>query len=136
MREEHRHPAEEFSEDTCSPCKSIKQAMLDTIWTKSNSGFDYKACAWTSTALIGIPCFVLWNGRRATESAGNSLHPKPVQLEDQKIWWIKILRYKWEILQRGRQNKQTNKKPLNKFLKGREYMRKSYIHFHIHSDKG
>lgn len=27
MREEHGHPAEELSEDTCSPYKSIKQAM-------------------------------------------------------------------------------------------------------------
>lgn len=79
MREEHGHPAEEFSEDTCSPCKSIKQAMLDAIWTKTNFGFDYKACAWTSTALIETPCFVLWKGRRATESAGNYLHPKPVE---------------------------------------------------------
>lgn len=28
MREKHGHPAEEFSEDTCSPYKSIKQPML------------------------------------------------------------------------------------------------------------
>lgn len=80
MREEHAHHAEELSEDTGSPCKSIKRAMSGyNLKKKSNSGFDYKACGWTSTALIGTPCFILWKGRRATECAGNSLHSKPVE---------------------------------------------------------